>query len=94
MGEKEGTRAIIPIQRSYRPSKHHTKKIQGVVEFATSFYPPDYWNNSLQQALHLLAYQRHQTDQSKNSFLFLRDTQCLPQGSHTGDIYFSSDTQS
>lgn len=26
MGEKEGTRAIIPIQRSHSLSKHHTKK--------------------------------------------------------------------
>lgn len=28
------------------------------MECAASFYLPEYWNNSLQQALRLLAYQR------------------------------------
>ena len=33
-------------------------KLKGIMECAASFYLPEYWNNSLQQALRLLAYQR------------------------------------
>lgn len=39
MVEREGTWTSIPFCRSQSPSKHHTKKMQGVMEFASPKLP-------------------------------------------------------